>query len=113
MNKTLQNPLRAASWLLLNGLLIGFVYAGFALEIQGAKNVALFCIWFVALANFATLSDDVARTVSAEGRSVPAWLNIAVDAGITLSLVWFEAWITGTLLAFSLFLKEGALRDLN
>jgi len=100
--------MRQIRWLLINAIFAGTIYMGFVENHQGAYNIAMFFTWLTIVISFFMLSDPVMEKLKENGRSMPAWINVTCDVGVTIALVWFGAWITGAFYLLSVVIQEGA-----
>ena len=97
-------------YIILNALFGGVIYYGFFENVSGARNVALFWGWVVALlGTFVWIVILVAREKMAEGiaqasfdngslgsvGSVPAWIDVVYDICVLAVFVWFGHYILG------------------
>lgn len=82
------------------------LYFGFFQGIEGAKNVALFFIWFIIIVSVILLASSKEDKLKAghKGRSVPVAVDMCFDIAIVSVLIWFDYWITGSLFFISAML---------
>lgn len=96
-------------WIVMNGLIATCLWLGLIEGVAGALNIALFFLWVVVVASFATLNDDLRKKLAAkpEFPAVPLWLDGFYDLGILCLLVWSGRWITGAGYAVSIVMHHG------
>ena len=100
--------MKVLKWVLLNGLFGVAVYFGFIEGHEGAYNAAMFVAWVSIVCSFLLLADPVIEKMKETGRTMPAWINISFDAVITITFVWFGAWVTGGFYLLHIALTEAA-----
>lgn len=100
-----------ASWLLFNIPVYVALVVGFALGIEGLKNIAVFVIWFYCIVSIITLVptmfDYVVVEMMKEGRSrIPRVVKNVVYIGAIVFLVWHGAFFTACALLFSFLVAQ-------
>ena len=95
-------------WFVINGLFAGFIYMGFVEKHEGAYNAAMFMAWITIVCSFFISTDHMVEMLKETGRSAPPWVDWIFDIGVTLTFVWFGAWVTGVFYLFHILLCENA-----
>lgn len=65
-------------------LIIAAMYYGFYLGYEGAKNVAVFTLWFIAIASWFSLNDNYKPTSFKKDHAY-----LITDIPILVALIWF------------------------
>lgn len=100
--------MKAIKWFLINGLFGFAIYMGFVEQHEGAYNLAMFLSWFVIIVSFFMMADQVIEKMKKQGRSVPAWISISFDISVTITIIWFGAWVTGAFYLLHALIHEAA-----
>lgn len=91
---------RRMMYVLMNGTFLIMLMIAILQESEGAKNVALFMAWGMAIISPFSVADDCVKHLAKHGRSMPAWLDISFDLFVCGFMLW-HGWIyTG--IAYSL-----------
>lgn len=81
-----------AGWLALNGGLAAAVWFGYMEGVEGARNVALFLIWFVTVpASLMVLSNKTLERLAKE-KDVPTPIRRLVGRAISLGVLGVLVW---------------------
>ena len=95
-------------WFLINGIFAGFLYMAYFLKINQAENVLLFFAWVNIILSFFVFTEQVQKVMKKKGQSVPCTINVIYDVSVTITFIWFGAWLTGAFWLIHLFLQESA-----
>ena len=98
------------AWASFNATLITMLYYGYALNIEGAKNTALFIVWIAIIASLSLLNEDFSKAVKRGSSPVPSLLIIFVDIFIMVILAWNGAFITAFLWAIGMMIRYSAYK---
>jgi len=90
--------LKTLRYFLINGVVVASIYLGMYNGDEGALNIALFLLWFTAISSLVLMSDTVIDEIADKitENSVPAWFDISLDTGVSLSLIYAGYfWLAG------------------
>jgi hypothetical protein len=79
---------RVMLWIASTSIFLSALWFGYETGISGARNVAVFMLWFLVIASLAGLSDGIRSKMRAKGPPVPMWIDLIVDMSVTAFLVW-------------------------
>jgi uncharacterized membrane protein YhaH (DUF805 family) len=98
-------------WLLFNTFLVLTLYVGIVLEIEGARRLGLFAVWFSAVVCLLVATAECKKKLKPRG--YPAWLNVVVDTAIVGFLVWHGYVVTGAVCLLGLIVYEDAMKGVE
>lgn len=101
MNNTTKTKTQlVVQWAIWRIVIIGLLYFGLTGNI-GAARLLIFWMWAFALLWLCCLasSDEIAKPLKKRGRLVPKNLEIWIDIGMMLALVWHGWWMTAIAVA--------------
>ena len=104
---------KALILVLFNGAFAVVSYFAFYENIQGALNVVLVFAWINIALSFFLLSDKALESLSKQGRSVPAFFNIAYDLIFASIFAWYGHEVLAVFWIIHLFLQEAAWAKIN
>lgn len=90
---------RVAKWILMNGLMAGFLWAGIVDGVDGAYRVGMFMLWLTIVLSFLACIAVFSKQGKAELTwRRPRWFiaaDVLFDLGILSFLVWHGFIVTG------------------
>ena len=95
-------------WFLINSMYGFAVYMGLYHNHEGALNVALFFSWLKIVVSLFLLSNESAKKLKKQGRSVPLVISVAFSLSIIATFIWNGYWVTSVCLSIALILFEAA-----
>lgn len=105
--------IRLITYILINGIFSSALYLGLEQGIAGAANVAQFMAWwsFVNAVLSLLFWEKIVQHMRENPRSVPAWINNALDFCAIFFMVWHGWWWTGIAYAIHWILFTGLRAD--
>lgn len=86
---------RLLRWFLFNGLIMASLWYGYEHDCQGAKNIALFCLWATIVVSPFFLVKECADSLENTFKYIPEWMELIYNGTIIALLVWHGAIVTG------------------
>jgi hypothetical protein len=100
--------MREFKWMAINGIFGALIYFGYALNVGGAKNVALLFAWYTIVMSLFLLNDKVRQIIAQKERAFPRWVNISYDICVAAAFAWYGSFVTAAFWLIHLILVESA-----
>lgn len=84
---------RAVTWFITNAAFGAALWFGFVGGIEGAKNVAIFIVWYAFVGGLCAISSEIAQKLRAKGPPVPVAMDATFDVLVIGFLAWHGSWV--------------------
>lgn len=92
-------------WACINSVFIAAFYAGFILDIGGAKNIAIFYAWFVVVCSLVFNTAQIIEHLRMKGRPFYDMADNILDLLVVAVFAWFGCTITAIAFAVATILS--------
>jgi len=100
----MKKTLRILYWLIYSGLFMAMLFFGYEREINGLRNLALFCAWFhILISPFLWVKDICLKAKFLKINSLK-WMNLVFDIIIVGIFIWYGAIVTGIFYFFHMLI---------
>lgn len=109
----MSKSLKILRWATVNGIFATLTVYGFALDVQGAKNISAFFIYVLLFLSLFSFNKDLQAAAAKRGFSVPMWLDITFDFAVTSFLLWYGHTWYATLYFIHMIFTAGLRNGVN